>query len=53
MIDDLLKRLTSLDWHETNKRRIERYEMMLKVTKHSVRRKKIIEHLNWLKEQVK
>lgn len=53
-LDELFESLKSLDldWNEMNKRRIKRHEMILKVTKQSVRRKKIIQHLNWLKEQV-
>ncbi|MEK5176850.1 hypothetical protein NST63_27285 [Heyndrickxia sp. FSL W8-0496] len=43
--------LKGLDWNEVNQNRIKRYEMLLKVTKHTVKRNKIIQHLNWLKEK--
>ncbi|MCM3115731.1 hypothetical protein M3610_10565 [Neobacillus sp. MER 74] len=44
---------TSLSWEDITKQRIERYEKILRVTKHSVKRKKILEHLNWLKTVIK
>jgi hypothetical protein len=43
--------LRKVDWEKANESRIKRYEMMLRVTKHSVRRKKIIKHLRFLKGQ--
>jgi hypothetical protein len=48
---DFEELLSSLDWNELTKKRIDRYEMLLRVTNQSVKRKKIIQHLKWLKEQ--
>jgi hypothetical protein len=43
----------SISWEDITKKRIERYEKLLRVTKHSVKRKKILQHLNWLKSVIK